>query len=115
LNNQIDYILLERDAIKFDKLVYEAKEECQNKKPIDCLIKFVNFADVSRNNELSRVEFIRFSKFIANWLTLKKGGLNLTERMSSSGAGMILSPALAEFILLNYDYDNDDHIDIKKK
>ena len=113
LNNQIDYILLERDAIEFDKLVYAAKEECQNKKPIDCLRKFVNFADVSRNNELSRAELTRFSKFIVKWLTLK-GELNLTERMSSSGAVMVLGPALAEFILLNYDYDNDDHIDIKE-
>jgi hypothetical protein len=113
LNNQIDYILLERDAIEFDKLVYAAKEECQNKKPIDCLRKFVNFADVSRNNELSRAELTRFSKFIVKWLTLK-GELNLTERMSSSGALMVLGPALAEFILLNYDYDNDDHIDIKE-
>ncbi|MDA9800983.1 sel1 repeat family protein [Candidatus Pseudothioglobus singularis] len=113
LNNQIDYILLERDAIEFDKLVYAAKEECQNKKPIDCLRKFVNFADVSRNNELSRAELTRFSKFIIKWLTLK-GELNLTERMSSSVAVMVLGPALAEFILLNYDYDNDDHIDIKE-
>ena len=27
---------------------------------------------------------------------------------------MILGPALAEFILLNYDYDNDEHIDLKE-
>jgi hypothetical protein len=34
--------------------------------------------------------------------------------MSSSGALMVLGPALAEFILLNCDNDNDDHIDIKE-
>ena len=27
---------------------------------------------------------------------------------------MVIAPALAEFILLNYDYDNDEHIDIKE-
>ena len=113
LNNQIDYILLESDAIEFDKLIFTAKKECQNKKPIDCLRKFVNFADVSKNNELSRAELTRFSKFVVKWLTLK-GELNLTERMGSSAATMIIAPALAEFILLNYDYDNDEHLDIKE-
>ena len=113
LNSQLDYILLERDAIEFYQLVYAAKEECQNKKPIDCLRKFITFADVSRNNELSRAELTRFSKFIVKWLALN-GELNLTERVGSSGAAMILGPALAEFILLNYDYDNDEHIDLKE-
>ena len=113
LNSQLDFILLERDAIEFDQLVHDAKEECKNKKPIDCLRKFITFADVSRNNELSRAELTRFSKFIVKWLTLN-GELNLTERIGSSGAAMILGPALAEFILLNYDYDNDEHIDIKE-
>ena len=75
--------------------------------------KFVNFADVSNNNELSRAELTRFSKFVVKWLTLK-GELNLSERMGSSAATMVIAPALAEFILLNYDYDNDDHIDIKE-
>ena len=42
------------------------------------------------------------------------GELNLTERVGSSRAAMILGPALAEFILLNYDYDNDEHIDLKE-
>jgi len=113
LNNQIDFILLESDAIEFDKLIYSAKNKCQNSKPIDCLRKFVNFADVSRNNKLSRAELTRFSKFVVKWLTLK-GELNLSERMGSSAATMIIAPALAEFILLNYDYDNDEHIDIKE-
>ena len=113
LNSQLDYILLERDAIEFDKLLYAAKEECQNNKPIDCLRKFITFADVSRNNELSRAELTRFSKFIVKWLALN-GELNLTERVGSSGAAMVLGPALAEFILLNYDYDNDEHIDLKE-
>ena len=113
LNSQLDYILLERDAIEFDQLLYAAKEECQNNKPIDCLRKFITFADVSRNNELSRAELTRFSKFIVKWLALN-GELNLTERVGSSGAAMVLGPALAEFILLNYDYDNDEHIDLKE-
>jgi len=113
LNEQLDYILLESDAIEFDKLVFSAKKECQNKKPIDCLRKFINFADVSKNNELSRAELTRFSKFLVKWLTLKNE-LNLTERMGSSAATMVIAPALAEFILLNYDYDNDEHIDIKE-
>ena len=113
LNEQLDYILLESDAIEFDKMVLSAKKECQNKKPVDCLRKFVNFADVSKNNELSRAELTRFSKFIVKWLTLK-GELNLSERMGSSAVTMIIAPALAEFILLNYDYDNDGHIDIKE-
>ena len=113
LNEQLDYILLESDAIEFDRLVFSAKKECQNKKPIDCLRKFINFADVSKNNELSRAELTRFSKFLVKWLALKNE-LNLTERMGSSAATMVIAPALAEFILLNYDYDNDEHIDIKE-
>ena len=113
LNNQIDYILLESDAIEFDKLVLSAKNECINNKPIDCLRKFIKFADVSKNNELSRAELTRFSKFVVKWMTLK-GELNLTERMGSSAATMIIAPAIAEFILLNYDYDNDEHIDVKE-
>ena len=113
LNNEIDFILLESDAIEFDKLMYSAKTTCQNSKPIDCLREFVNFADVSRNNKLSRAEMTRFSKFVVKWLTLK-GELNTAERMGSSAATMIIAPALAEFILLNYDYDNDEHIDVKE-
>ena len=113
LNNEIDFILLESDAIEFDKLMYSAKTTCQNNKPIDCLREFVNFADVSRNNKLSRAEITRFSKFFVKWLTLK-GELNTAERMGSSAATMIIAPALAEFILLNYDYDNDEHIDVKE-
>ena len=113
LNNQIDFILLESDAIKFDKLIYSAKNKCQNNKPIDCLREFVDFADVSNNNELSRAELTRFAKFVVKWLTLK-GELQLNERMGASAATMIIAPALAEFILLNYDYDNDEHIDIKE-
>jgi hypothetical protein len=113
LNNQIDYILLESDAIEFDKLIYSAKNKCQNNKPIDCLREFVDFADVSNNNELSRAELTRFAKFVVKWLTLK-GELKLNERMGSSFATMAIAPALSEFILLNYDYDNDDHIDIKE-
>ena len=34
--------------------------------------------------------------------------------MGSSFATMAIAPALSEFILLNYDYDNDDHIDIRE-
>ena len=113
LNNQIDFILLESDAIEFDKLIYSAKNTCQNKKPIDCLREFIDFADVSNNNELSRAELTRFAKFVVKWLTLK-GELQLNERMGASAATMIIAPALAEFILLNYDYDNDEHIDIKE-
>ena len=113
LNNQIDFILLESDAIEFDKLIYSAKNTCQNNKPIDCLREFVDFADVSNNNELSRAELTRFAKFVVKWLTLK-GELQLNERMGASAATMIIAPALAEFILLNYDYDNDEHIDIKE-
>ena len=113
LNNQIDFILLESDAIEFDKLIYSSKNKCQNSKPIDCLREFVNFADVSRNNKLSRAELTRFSKFVVKWLSLT-GELNLSERMGSSAATMIIAPALSKFILLNYDYDNDEHIDIKE-
>ena len=113
LNNQIDFILLESDAIKFDKLIYSAKNKCQNNKPIDCLREFVDFADVSNNNKISRAELTRFAKFVVKWLTLK-GELQLNERMGASAATMIIAPALAEFILLNYDYDNDEHIDIKE-
>ena len=113
LNNQIDFILLESDAIKFDKLIYSAKNKCQNNKPIDCLREFVDFADVSNNNKLSRAELTRFAKFVVKWLTLR-GELQLNERMGAAAATMIIAPALAEFILLNYDYDNDEHIDIKE-
>ena len=113
LNNEIDFILLESDAIEFDKLMHSAKTKCQNSKPIDCLREFIKFADVSKNNKLSRAEITRFSKFIVKWLTLK-GELNIGERMGSSAATIIIAPALAEFILLNYDYDNDEHIDIKE-
>ena len=81
---------------------YMPKEECQNKKPIDCLRKFITFADVSRNNELSRAELTRFAKFIVKWLALN-GELNLTERVGYFGAAMIMGPALALVILLNYD------------
>ena len=113
LNNQIDFILLESDAIKFDKLIYSAKNKCQNNKPIDCLREFVDFADVSNNNKLSRAELTRFAKFVVKWLTLR-GELQLNERMGATAATMIIAPALAEFILMNYDYDNDEHIDIKE-
>ena len=113
LNNQIDFILLESDAIKFDKLIYSAKNKCQNNKPIDCLREFVDFADVSNNNKLSRAQLTRFAKFVVKWLTLR-GELQLNERMGATAATMIIAPALAEFILLNYDYDNDEHIDIKE-
>jgi hypothetical protein len=34
--------------------------------------------------------------------------------MGAAAASMIIAPALAELILLNYDYDNDDHIDIRE-
>ena len=75
--------------------------------------EFVDFADVSNNNELSRAELTRFAKFVVKWLTLR-GELQLNERMGAAAATMIIAPALAEFILLNYDYDNDEHIDIKE-
>ena len=113
LNNDLGYILLESDAIEFDKFLYSAKNKCQNNKPIDCLRKFVDFADASNNNELSRAELTRFSRFVVKWLTLK-GELQLNERMGAAAASMIFAPALAEFILLNYDYDDDDHIDIRE-
>ena len=47
------------------------------------------------------------------WLTLK-GELQLNERVIASSASMAIAPALAELILLNYDYNNDDHIDIRE-
>jgi hypothetical protein len=113
LNNDLGYILLESDAIEFDKFIYSAKNKCQDNKPIDCLKQFVDFADASNNNELSRAELTRFSRFVVKWLTLK-GELQLNERMGAAAASMMIAPALAEFILLNYDYDNDDHIDIRE-
>jgi len=113
LNNDLGYILLESDAIEFDKFLYSAKNKCQNNKPIDCLRKFVDFADASNNNELSRAELTRFARFVVKWLTLK-GELQLNERMGAAAASMMIAPALAEFILLNYDYDDDDHIDIRE-
>ena len=113
LNNDLGFILLESDAIEFDKFIYSAKTECQEKKPIDCLKKFIDFADISNNNELSRAELTRFSRFVVKWLTLK-GELQLNERMGASAASMIIAPALAEFIMFNYDYDNDDHINLRE-
>jgi hypothetical protein len=113
LNNDLGYITLESDAIEFDKFLYSAKNKCENNKPIDCLRKFIDFADASNNNELSRAELTRFSRFIVKWLTLK-GELQLNERMGAAAASMIIAPAVAEFILLNYDYDNDDHIDVRE-
>ena len=113
LNNDLGYILLESDAIEFDKFIYSVKNKCQDNKPIDCLKQFVDFADASNNNELSRAELTRFSRFVVKWLTLK-GELQLNERMGAAAASMMIAPALAEFILLNYDYDNDDHIDIRE-
>ena len=113
LNNDLGYILLESDAIEFDKFIYSAKNKCQDNKPIDCLKQFVDFADASNNNELSRAELTRFSRFVVKWLTLK-GELQLNERMGAAAASMMIAPALAEFILLNYDYDNDGHIDIRE-
>jgi TPR repeat protein len=113
LNNDLGYILLESDAIEFDKFIYSVKNKCQDNKPINCLKQFVDFADASNNNELSRAELTRFSRFVVKWLTLK-GELQLNERMGAAAASMMIAPALAEFILLNYDYDNDDHIDIRE-
>jgi len=113
LNNDLGYILLESDAIEFDKFIYSVKNKCQDNKPINCLKQLIDFADASNNNELSRAELTRFSRFLVKWLTLK-GEFQLNERMGSAAASMMIAPALAEFILLNYDYDNDDHIDIRE-
>ena len=62
---------------------------------------------------MSRAELTRFARFVVKWLTLK-GELQLNERMGAAAASMMIAPALAEFILLNYDYDDDDHIDISE-
>ena len=113
LNNDLGYILLESDAIEFDKFLYSTKNKCKNKKPIDCLKQFIDFADASNNNKLSRAELTRFSRFIVKWLSLK-GELQLNERIGTAVASMVIAPGLAEFILLNYDYDNDEHIDISE-
>ena len=75
--------------------------------------EFIDFADASNNNKLSRAELTRFSRFAVKWLTLK-GELQLNERVIASSASMAIAPALAELILLNYDYNNDDHIDIRE-
>jgi len=109
LSNSIDYVLLESDAIEFDKWVYLGKRLCSNNDIIDCLELYIDFADVSNNGELSRAELTRFARFLVNWLTLK-GEVEPNERMGAAAVSMLVAPALAELILRNYDYDNDDHI-----
>ena len=113
LNNDLGYIALESDAIEFDKFLYSAKNKCENTKPIDCLRKFLDFADASGNNKLSRAELTRFSRFVVKWLTLK-GELQLNESVGFAASSMFLGPALAELILRNYDYDNDEQIDVRE-
>ena len=113
LNNDLGYIALESDAIEFDKFLYSTKNKCENTKPIDCLRQFLDFADASNNNKLSRAELTRFSRFIVKWLSLK-GELQLNESIGTAASTMFLGPALAELILRNYDYDNDGHIDIRE-
>ena len=113
INDDIGYITLESDAIEFDKFIYSVKNNCKDNKAIDCLREFIDFADASNNNKLSRAELTRFSRFAVKWLALK-GELQLNERVIASSASMALAPALAELILLNYDYNNDDHIDIRE-
>jgi hypothetical protein len=113
LNNQIGFILLESDAIEFDKFVYSVKNICQKSNPIDCLSEFVDFADVSSNNELSLAELTRFARFVVKWLSLK-GEITTDEGIGTAAASTIIAPLLAKYILLNYDYDNDDHIDISE-
>ena len=113
LNNDLGYIALESDAIEFDKFLYSTKNKCENTKPIDCLRQFLDFADASNNNKLSRAELTRFSRFIVKWLSLK-GELQLNESIGTAASTMFIGPALAELILRNYDYDNDEHIDIRE-
>ncbi len=113
LNNDLGYIALESDAIEFDKFLYSTKNKCENTKPIDCLRKFLDFADTSNNNKLSRAELTRFSRFVVKWLSLK-GELQLNESIGFAASSMFIGPALAELILRNYDYDNDEHIDIRE-
>jgi Ca2+-binding EF-hand superfamily protein len=113
LNNDLGYIALESDAIEFDKFLYSTKNKCENTKPIDCLRQFLDFADASNNNKLSRAELTRFSRFIVKWLSLK-GELQLNESIGTAASTMFIGPALAELILRNYDYDNDGHIDIRE-
>lgn len=113
LNNDLGYIALESDAIEFDKFLYSTKNKCENTKPIDCLRQFLDFADASNNNKLSRAELTRFSRFIVKWLSLK-GELQLNESIGAAASTMFIGPALAELILRNYDYDNDGHIDIRE-
>ena len=113
LNNDLGYIALESDAIEFDKFLYSTKNKCENTKPIDCLRQFLDFADASNNNKLSRAELTRFSRFIVKWLSLK-GELQLNESIGFAASTMFIGPALAELILRNYDYDNDGHIDIRE-
>ena len=62
---------------------------------------------------MSRAELTRFSRFIVKWLSLK-GELQLNESIGTAASTMFIGPALAELILRNYDYDNDEHIDIRE-
>ena len=98
---------------ELDKFLYSTKNKCENTKPIDCLRQFLDFADASNNNKLSRAELTRFSRFIVKWLSLK-GELQLNESIGTAASTMFIGPALAELILRNYDYDNDGHIDIRE-
>ena len=113
LNDDIGYITLESDAIEFDKFIYKVRSKCSDDSAMDCLREFIDFADASNNNKLSRAELTRFSRFVVKWLTLR-GELQFNERVVASSASMFLAPALAELILLNYDYDNDDHINMRE-
>jgi len=113
LNANPEYIMLEHDAIEFDKLIASMPIECTENGSMECIEYFMNFADVSKDENLSLAELTRLMRFTVKWLTLK-GELDFDERLGTSAITTTIAPIMSQLMLANYDYDDNGQLSVSE-
>lgn len=108
-----EYVAIESSVIELDYALYQTVTECQKQGFPSCLDPLVKYLDISANGKISLPELTRFMRHLVLWLGIDNE-LASEALLGSAAGAQLLAPLLAKIVLLNYDYDNDQHLSVSE-
>jgi len=108
-----EYVAIESSVIELDYALYQTVTECEKQGFPSCLDPLVKYLDISANGKISLPELTRFMRHLVLWLGIDNE-LASEALLGSTAGAQLLAPLLAKIVLLNYDYDNDQHLSVSE-
>ena len=109
----LDYFLFETDVIELDNIIWQTGVTCEEEALSACLLFAFQSQDISNNGKLSIAEINRFVRHLVVWAGVTNDG-SRAELVGTAATTQLVSPLLTKILILNYDYDNDEHLSLSE-